>query len=75
MYSEQLAIMLFMAVTQVTHPQIKQAPGPVLEDARQAVIRSVREPELVAALSLRAKRIELRKQRTSAEYTLLASSD
>lgn len=75
MYSEQLAIMLFMAATQLAHPQAKAPAGPVVEDARHAMIRAVKEPELVAALSLRAKRLDLRKQNSVASQTMLASVD
>lgn len=75
MYSEQLAIMLLMAATQVANPQAKVASGPVLEDGRHAMIRAVKEPELVAALSLRAKRLEPRKQNAAVGRTMLASAD
>lgn len=75
MYSEQLAIMLFMAATQLANPQAKAPSGPVVQDARHAMIRAVKEPELVAALSLRAKRMDMRKHNTITSQTMLASVD
>lgn len=75
MISEQLAIMLLMAASQATHPQANTPSGPVLEDARHAVIRAVKEPELVAALSLRAKRPDLRKRNALTSQTMLASAE
>lgn len=75
MYSEQLALMLFMAATQLAGPQAKLHAGPVVEDARHAMIRAVREPELMAALSLRARRADMRKQQAIASQTMLASAD
>jgi hypothetical protein len=47
--------------------------GPAFEDPRHALIRAVKEPELVAALSLRAKRAGLRKQPRMAGEMVLAS--
>jgi hypothetical protein len=75
MYSEQLAIMLLMAATQLANPQAKAPAGPALEDARHAMIRAVKEPELVAALSPRAKRAGMRRQQVIARQTMLASVD
>ena len=75
MYSEQLAIMLIMAVTQMNGPQAKPPAGPVAEDARHAVIRAVKEPELVAALSLRAKRPGMHRLQAISSQTMLASAD
>lgn len=75
MFSEQLAIMLFLAATQVANPQAKAPSGPVMEDARHAMIRAVKEPELVAALSQRAKRVDMRKQNAIASQTMLASAN
>jgi hypothetical protein len=75
MYSEQLALMLLMAAVQSTNPHAKVPSAPVVEDGRQAMIRAVKEPELVAALSLRAKRLEMRKQNTVIGQTMLASAD
>lgn len=75
MYSEQLALMLFMAATQLAGTQIKPPSGPMVEDGRQAMIRAVKEPELVAALSLRAKRSDLRKLQSIRSHTLLARID
>jgi hypothetical protein len=75
MYSEQLAIMLFMAATQLANPQAKTPSGPAVEDARHAMIRAVKEPELVAALSLRAKRAGMRKWNAVASQTMLASAE
>lgn len=74
MYSEQLAILLFMAATQVANPHAGAPAGPVVEDARHAMIRAVKEPELMAALSLRAKRMEMRRQNAVAGQTMLASA-
>lgn len=75
MYSENLVVMLLMAATQMHGPQIKPPNGPTAQDARHAVIRAVKEPELVAALSLRAKRLDQRKQNALAGQTMLASVD
>lgn len=75
MFSEQLAIMLFLAATQVANPQAKAPTGPGMQDARHAMIRAVREPELAAALSLRATRVNMRKQHAVADHTLLASAE
>ncbi len=75
MYSENLVVMLLMAAAQVTSPQAKAPSGPVVEDARHAMIRAVKEPELVAALSLRAKRMDVRKRNAVASQTMLASAD
>jgi hypothetical protein len=75
MYSEQLAIMLFMALTQASGHLLKPQAGPVLEDGRQAIIRAVREPELMAALSHRARRVELSQSHSPAGHTLLASAN
>lgn len=75
MYSEQLAIMLFMAVAQLAGPQAKPHAGPVVEDARHAMIRAVKEPELVAALSLRARRVDMHRQQAIASQTMLASAE
>lgn len=75
MYSEQLALMLFMAATQLTNPQAKAPAGPGLDDARHAMIRAVKEPELMAALSLRAKRADMRRRNVVASQTMLASAD
>lgn len=74
MFSEQLAIMLLLAATQVNGPQAKPPAGPAVEDARHAMIRAVKEPELVAALSMRVKRPGLRQQAISS-HTMLASAD
>lgn len=75
MYSENLVVMLLMAAAQLTNPQAKAPSGPVVEDARHAMIRAVKEPELVAALSLRAKRPDMRKQQAIASQTMLASAE
>lgn len=75
MYSENLAVMLLMVAAQVSQPQAKVPSSPVAEDARHAMIRAVKEPELVAALSLRAKRAPMRKQPAIASQTLLASAE
>jgi len=75
MFSEQLAIMLLLAASQVQGPQANSTSGPVAQDGRHAVIRAVKEPELVAALTLRAKRLDMRKQNAVASQTLLASAD
>ncbi|MCP5277252.1 MAG: hypothetical protein H6935_02700 [Thiobacillus sp.] len=73
MFSEQLAIMLFLAATHATNPQAMVPSGPAVEDARHAVMRAVKEPELVAALSLRVKRLGLRKRNAVSSQTMLAS--
>ena len=73
MYSEQLALMLFIAAAQMAPHHIKPLNGPSFEDPRHAIIRAVKEPELVAALSLRAKRAGMRKQPRMAEEMVLAS--
>jgi hypothetical protein len=75
MYSENLVVLLFMAAAQVSTLQTSAPSGPVVEDARHAMIRAVKEPELVVALSQRAKRIDARKQHTVPSQTLLASAD
>ncbi|MEW6677154.1 MAG: hypothetical protein AB1421_04470 [Pseudomonadota bacterium] len=74
MYSENLVVMLLMAATQATSPQVKAPVAPVVEDARHAIIRSVKEPELVAALSLRVKRPGMRVQPVISSQTLFASA-
>ena len=73
MYSEQLAIMLFIAAAQMAPHHIKPLNGPAFEDPRHALIRAVKEPELVAALSLRATRAGMRKQPRMAGEMVLAS--
>lgn len=73
MYSEQLALMLFIAAAQMAPHHIKPLNGPAFEDPRHALIRAVKEPELVAALSLKAKRAGLRKQPRMAGEMVLAS--
>jgi hypothetical protein len=73
MYSEQLAIMLFMAVAQAASPQAQIPPSPISLDARHAMIRAVKEPELMAALSLRAKRSGMRNLTAIGRQTMLAS--
>lgn len=73
MYSEQLALMLFIAAAQMAPHHIKPLNGPAFEDPRHALIRAVKEPELVAALSLKAKRAGMRKQPTLSGDTFLAS--
>jgi hypothetical protein len=75
MYSENLVVMLLMAATQMHGPQIKPPNGPIAQDARYAMIHAVKEPELVAALSLRAKRPEMRKQNAVSSQTMLASAN
>ena len=75
MYSEQLAIMLFIAAAQMAPHHIKPLNGPAVEDPRHALIRAVKEPELVAALSLKAKRAGMRKQPVMAAETMLACAD
>ena len=75
MYSEQLALMLFIAAAQMAPHHTKPLTGPAIEDPRHALIRAVKEPELVAALSLRAKRVGMRKQPAVASETLLAQAD
>ncbi|MEW5769901.1 MAG: hypothetical protein AB1831_05985 [Pseudomonadota bacterium] len=75
MYSEQLAIMLFMAATQLSGPQGVPPHGPAAENPRHALIRAVREPELMAALSLRARRLDAHQGHALADRTLLASAD
>lgn len=73
MFTEQLAVMFFIAAAQMAPYQTK--PAPAAEDARHALIRAVKEPELVAALSLRAKRAGMRKQPAIAAETMLARAD
>lgn len=75
MFSEQLAVMLLLAASQVQGPQASPSSGPVAQGARHALIRGVREPELVAALSLRARRMETHWRNAMASQTLLASAD
>lgn len=65
MFSEQLAFMLFLAAAHATKPQAMVSSGSAVEDARNAVMRAVKEPELVAALSLRVQRLDLRKRKVS----------
>lgn len=72
MFSEQLAVMLILASAQVSAPRPKAPANPFVEDARHAVIRAVKEPELVAALSLRAKRSGMRMQPARGGETMLA---
>lgn len=73
MFSEQLVVMLVLAAAQVHAPQNGMPTPPVPQDARQAVIQAVKEPELVAALSLRAKRLEAHKHKAIVSQTMLAS--
>lgn len=75
MFSEQLALILFVTASQMAPYQAKAPTGPIVEDGRHAMIRAVKEPELVAALSKRAKRAGMRKQSGLAEATMLASAD
>jgi hypothetical protein len=74
MFSEQLAIMLFLAAAHGAQPQAMAPPGPALEDGRQALIRGVKEPELVTALSRRAKRLGMQKHTPLLSQTMLAKS-
>ena len=73
MFSEQLALMLFMAATQLNTPTVPSKQGPVVEDARHAMIRNIKEPELVAALKLRTKRPGMRSAPEVSSPTMLAS--
>lgn len=73
MYSEQLAILLLMAAAHTPGPQARPPQVPFADDPRHGVIQAVREPELVAALSLRAKRPGLRVPPPIATKTLFAS--
>ncbi len=75
MFSEQLAVMLFIAAAQMAPHQPNPPATPAAGDVRHALIRAVKEPELVAALSLRAKRAGMRKQPAVASETLLARVD
>lgn len=75
MFSEQLAVMLFLAAAQMAPYQAKVPATPAAADARQTLIRAVKEPELVAALSLRAKRAGIRKLPVVVEGTMLARAD
>lgn len=75
MYSEQLALMLFIAAAQMAPHHIKPLNGPAFEDPRHALIRAVKEPELVAALSLRAKRAGMRKLPRMAGEMVLARAE
>jgi len=56
MYTEHLAILLLLAAAQGSGPVPKAHHGPFLDEGRQSIVRAVKEPELVAALSLRGKR-------------------
>lgn len=71
MFTEQLAVMIFIAAAQMAPYQSK----PAAEDARHALIRAVKEPELVSALSMRAKRAKAMKHSVVVEETLMASAN
>jgi hypothetical protein len=73
MFSEQLAVMLFIAASQLNTPNLQAPRGPVVEDGRQTMIRNIKEPELVAALKLRAKRPGMRTAPEVSSPTMLAS--
>lgn len=75
MYSEQLAIMLFLAAVQANGPQAGPFMGPTARDARHAMIQAVKEPELVAALTLRASKAGKRPPLAVPRHTLLASAE
>ncbi|HNQ03518.1 MAG TPA: hypothetical protein PKH69_02790 [Thiobacillaceae bacterium] len=71
MLTEQFALMLVLAAAQLHAPQTTSVPAD--RDVRQAMIQAVKEPELVTALSLRAKRLERPRQDAVVNRTLLAS--
>lgn len=68
MYSEHLALWLLLVAAQAHTPHALPPPPPA--DARHALIRALREPELVAALSQRLPRAA----HLPAPQTRLASS-
>ncbi len=75
MFSEQFAIILLMAAAHAPAHPVDTSKVAMAPDARHAVIQAVKEPELVAALSLRAKHAGAYRRQIVTNQTMLASAD